>query len=170
MLLQEFDLEIRDKSGAENLVADHLSRLLTNQEDLPLRESFPEEQLLAIESSIPWYADIVNFLVTNQLPAGWSKAKRDKLKSDVKHYLWDDPYLWRQCSDQVIRRCVSAGEFHSILTFCHSFACGGHFGPKRTARKVLESGFYWPTLFKDAYLFCKSCDKCQRVGNIFRRD
>ncbi|XP_027169380.1 uncharacterized protein LOC113769101 [Coffea eugenioides] len=49
-------------------------------------------------------------------------------------------------------------------------ACGGHFGPKRTARKVLESGFYWPTLFKDAYLFCKSCDKCQRVGNISRRD
>ncbi|XP_071917964.1 uncharacterized protein [Coffea arabica] len=49
-------------------------------------------------------------------------------------------------------------------------ACGGHFGPKRTARKVLESGFYWPTLFKDAYSFCKSCDKCQRVGNISRRD
>nr|XP_027067454.1 uncharacterized protein LOC113693071 [Coffea arabica] len=170
LLLQEFDLEIRDKSGAENLVADYLSRLLTNQEDLPLRESFPEEQLLAIDLSIPWYADIVNFLVTNQLPAGWSKAKRDKLKSDAKHYLWDDPYLWRQCSDQVIRRCVSAGEFHSILTFCHSFACGGHFDPKRTARKVLESGFYWHTLFKDAYLFCKYCDKCQRVGNISRRD
>nr|XP_027081084.1 uncharacterized protein LOC113703802 [Coffea arabica] len=69
LLLQEFDLEIKDKSGAENLVADHLSRLLTNQEDLPLRESFPEEQLLAIDSSIHWYADIDNFLVTNQLPA-----------------------------------------------------------------------------------------------------
>nr|XP_027100445.1 uncharacterized protein LOC113719440 [Coffea arabica] len=167
---REFDLEIRDKSGAENLVADHLSRLLTNQEDMQLRESFPEEQLLVIHSSAPWYADIVNFLVTSELPAGWSKAKRDKLRSDAKHYLWDDPYLWRQCSDQVTRRCVSAGEFHSILTFCHSFACGGHFGPKRMARKVLESGFYWPTLFKDAYLFCKSCDKCQRVGNISRRD
>ncbi|XP_071939350.1 uncharacterized protein [Coffea arabica] len=122
LLLQEFDLEIRDKSGVENLVADHLSRLLTNQADLPLRDSFPEEQLLAIDSSIPWYADIVNFLVTNQLPIGWSKAKRDKLKSDAKHYIWDEPYLWRQCSDQVIRRRVSAdfmGPFPSSFGFLY---------------------------------------------------
>ncbi|XP_071923079.1 uncharacterized protein [Coffea arabica] len=108
LLLQEFNLEIKDKSGAENLVADHLSRLLAHKEEPPLREAFPEEQLLAINSSTPWYADIVNFLVTNQLPAGWPKAKRDKLKSDAKYYIWDDPYLWRQCSDQVLRRCVSA--------------------------------------------------------------
>ncbi|XP_027071577.2 uncharacterized protein [Coffea arabica] len=97
LLLQEFDLEIKDKCGVENLVANHLSRLLTNKEDLPLRESFPEKQLLAIDSSVPWYADIVNFLVTNQLPAVWPKTKRDNLKSDAKHYIWDDPYLWRQC-------------------------------------------------------------------------
>ncbi|XP_071926075.1 uncharacterized protein [Coffea arabica] len=119
---REFDLEIRDKSGAENLVADHLSRLLTNQEDMQLRESFPEEQLLVIHSSAPWYADIVNFLVTSELPAGWSKAKRDKLRSDAKHYLWDDPYLWRQCSDQVTRRCVSAdfmGPFPSSFGFLY---------------------------------------------------
>ena len=84
--LQEFDLEIKDKNGTENLVADHLSRLLTNRENLPLRESFLKEQLLAIDSSVPWYANIVNFLVTNQLSVGWSKVKRDKLRSDTKHY------------------------------------------------------------------------------------
>ncbi|XP_071917118.1 uncharacterized protein [Coffea arabica] len=95
LLLQEFDLKIKDKSGAKNLVADHLSHLLTNKEDQQLREAFPKEQLLAVDSSAPWYADIVNFLVTNQLPADWPKAKRDKLKSDVKYYIWDDRYLWR---------------------------------------------------------------------------
>ena len=64
------------------------------------------------------------------------------------------------------RRCVPETEFKSILDFCHSYACGGHFGAKRTALKVLESGFYWPTIFKDAYLVCKACDRCQRVGKI----
>ncbi|XP_071917221.1 uncharacterized protein [Coffea arabica] len=148
---KEFNLEIRDKKGAENLVADHLSRVQVVEDDIPLREAFPEEHLFSINSSLPWYADIVNFLVTDKFPTGWPKAKRDKLRSDAKFYIWDDPYLWKRGADQIIRRCVSEVEFQSILAYCHSFACGGHFGPKRTARKVLESGFYWPTLFKDAY-------------------
>ncbi|XP_026435149.1 uncharacterized protein LOC113332866 [Papaver somniferum] len=66
--------------------------------------------------------------------------------------------------------CVLESEFQSILNFCHSYACGGHFGAKRTALKVLESGFYWPTLFKDAYLFCKACDRGQRTGNLGARN
>ncbi|XP_027158344.1 uncharacterized protein LOC113759962 [Coffea eugenioides] len=122
LLLQEFNLEVKDKSGAENLVADHLSRVLSHKEEQPLREAFSEEQLLVVNSSVPWYADIVNFLVTNQLPAGWPKARRDKLKSDAKYYIWDDPYLWRQCSDQVLRRCVSAdfmGPFPSSFGFLY---------------------------------------------------
>ena len=48
----------------------------------------------------------------------------------------------------------------------HSHSCGGHFGAKRTAHKILESGLYWPSIFKDAYHFYKSCEKCQRIGNI----
>ena len=69
-----------------------------------------------------------------------------------------------------MRRCVPEDEHQSILHFCHKEACGGHFGPKRTARKVLEAGFYWPTLFKDAYTTCASCDRCQRTGNLGKRD
>ncbi|KAL7602743.1 hypothetical protein Lser_V15G15410 [Lactuca serriola] len=64
LLLQEFDLEIRDKSGCENLVADHLSRIISNETPLPLRDEFPDEHLFSLTQSIPWYADIVNFLVT----------------------------------------------------------------------------------------------------------
>ena len=85
---------------------------------------------------------MVNYLITNQFLTRWSKVKKDKLKSDAKYYIWDDPYIWKHCTDQVMRRCVSESEFTSILTFCHSYICGGHFGPKRIARKVLESDFY----------------------------
>ncbi|XP_051113167.1 uncharacterized protein LOC127239181 [Andrographis paniculata] len=107
LLLQEFDIEIRDKKGTKNLVADHLSRIPVESEAVPVRESFPDEQLLSITTTHPWYADIVNYLVTNEFPAGWAKAKRDKLRSDAKYYIWDDSYLWKRCSDQIIRMCVS---------------------------------------------------------------
>ncbi|PRQ41776.1 putative nucleotidyltransferase, Ribonuclease H [Rosa chinensis] len=174
LLLQEFDLEIKDKKGSENVVADHLSRLVNNsnteENSLPLRESFPDEQLFAMQASDPWYADIINYLVTKKIPEDFTRAQKDKLVKMAKYYVWDDPYLWKHCPDLVIRRCVPETEFHSILTFCHSYAYGGHFGAKKTALKVLESGFFWPTLFKDAYAFCVSCDRCQRTGNLGPRD
>ncbi|KAM1376157.1 hypothetical protein ACFX2F_037927 [Malus domestica] len=170
LLLQEFDIEIRDKKECENVVADHLSRLVRNEESLPISETFPDEQLMSIEVSTPWYADLVNFLVSKQVPNTLSKVQRDKLKHDARFYVWDDPYLWKYCLDQIVRRCVPNSDFNSILAFCHSYACGGHFGTQRTAFKVLESGFYWPTLFKDARMFCLTCDRCQRTGFIGAKD
>ena len=123
-----------------------------------------------INKVVPWYANIVNYLVGKVLPFDFSRAKKEKLKHDVKYYVWDDPYLWKFCADQVIRRCVPEIEFLSILTFCHSYVYGGHFGPKRIARKVMEYEFYWPSIFKDAYVFCKSCENCQRTCNITQKN
>ncbi|KAJ9542483.1 hypothetical protein OSB04_028989 [Centaurea solstitialis] len=170
LLLQEFDLEIRDKSGSENLVADHLSRLLNGEDPSTLKDEFPDEHLLAIQETTPWYADIVNYLVMGTLPGMLSKSEKDRIKSQAKFYVWDDPYLWKHCSDQIIRRCVPQQEVQSVLRFCHEYACGGHFGPKRTAHKVLNCGLFWPSIFKDAYMFCKSCDRCQKTGNIGPRN
>ncbi|CAN6547638.1 unnamed protein product [Malus baccata var. baccata] len=67
LLLQEFDIEIRDKKGSENVVVDHLSRMVHNEESLPIAETFPDEQLLSIKVSAPWYVDIVNFLVSKRI-------------------------------------------------------------------------------------------------------
>ncbi|CAN6583472.1 unnamed protein product [Malus baccata var. baccata] len=172
LLLQEFDVEIRDKKGSENVVADHLSRMV-HEEDanaVPILETFPDEQLLSIKVSEPWYANLVNYLVTKHVPSTLNKHQRDKLKKDARFYVWDDPYLWKHCPDQILRRCVHDSEFHSILTFCHTYACEGHFGTQRTTHKVLECGFYWPTIFRDARAFCITCDRCQRMGNITSKD
>ena len=95
-----------------------------------------------MQGNLPWFADLVNYLVTRVLATNMNKAQISKLKSESKRYVWDDPYLWRFCSDQVVRRCVPDYEFHSMLSFCHSYACGGHFGPQRTARKVFDAGLY----------------------------
>ncbi|CAN6691859.1 unnamed protein product [Malus baccata var. baccata] len=166
LLLQEFDIEIRDKKGSENVVADHLSRMVHEEDVVPIIETFPDEQLMSVKVSEPWYADLVNYLVSKHIPRELLKHQCDKLKKEAWFYVWDDPYLWKYCPDQVIRRCVHDSEFNAILTFCHTYACGGHFGTQRTALKVLECGFYWPTIFRDARTFCMSCDRCQRTGNI----
>ncbi|CAN6547374.1 unnamed protein product [Malus baccata var. baccata] len=166
LLLQEFDIEIWDKKGSENVVADHLSRMVHEEDAVPIIETFPDEQLMSVKVSEPWYADLVNYLVSKHVPSELLKHQGDKLKKEARFYVWDDPYLWKYCPDQVIRRCVHDSEFNAILTFCHTYACGGHFGTQRTALKVLECGFYWPTIFRDARTFCMSCDRCQRTGNI----
>ncbi|CAN6544176.1 unnamed protein product [Malus baccata var. baccata] len=164
--LLEFDIEIRDKKGSENVVADHLSRMVHEEDAVPIIETFPDEQLMSVKVSEPWYADLVNYLVSKHVPSELLKHQCDKLKKEARFYVWDDPYLWKYCPDQVIRRCVHDSEFNVILTFCHTYACGGHFSTQRTALKVLEYGFYWPTIFRDARTFCMSCDRCQRTGNI----
>ncbi|XP_075479432.1 uncharacterized protein LOC142520315 [Primulina tabacum] len=77
-------------------------------------------------------------------------------------------FLDEKSTYPMVRRCVAEEEAKVILEQCHSSPYGGHFGASRTAAKVLQSGFYWPTLFKDSYTLAKSCDRCQRVGNISR--
>jgi hypothetical protein len=171
LLLQEFDLEIRDKPGSENSVADHLSRLESNIPfSLPIDDSLPGDQLLSVSiNNPPWYADIVNFLVCGIKPHGLNSHQRKKFFHDVKYYFWDDPFLYRSCADSVIRRCIPKEETESILAHCHDLPCGGHAGASKTVAKVLQSGFFWLSLFKDADAFVRKCDRCQRTGNISRR-
>ena len=172
LLLQEFDVEIKDKKGTENLVADHLSRLEGARDDIPVNDEFPDEKLFAIEDkqAVPWFADYVNYLVAKVIPPEFDYQKKKRFFAHLKHYYWEEPILYRHCADQVIRRCVPENEMHSILDHCHTLPCGGHFGGQRTAAKVLQSGFYWPSLFKDAHQFVSTCDKCQRMGSISRKD
>ncbi|XP_050889309.1 uncharacterized protein LOC127094528 [Lathyrus oleraceus] len=169
LLLQEFNVEIKDKSGAENLVADHLSRIERDADPFPIHDDFLDEQLFLLHGITPWFADIVNFLIAGVFPTGASRSQIHKFKSDAKYYVWDDPYLWRFGSDQVIRRCVPNYEIESILKFSHASQVGGHFGLQRTARKVLDSGFYWPTVFKDAYETYRTCKEFQIKGTKITR-
>ncbi|GJZ71055.1 reverse transcriptase domain-containing protein [Tanacetum coccineum] len=69
-----------------------------------------------------------------------------------------------------IKRYVSGQEALDILKACHSGPTGGHYGANYTARKVFDSGFYWPTIYKDAHDFVTRCDICQRQGKITQRD
>ncbi|RVW23115.1 Retrovirus-related Pol polyprotein from transposon opus [Vitis vinifera] len=141
---------LKDKKGVENVVADHLSRLVISHDShgLPINDDFPEESLMSIEVA-PWYSHIANFLVTGEVPRA---------------------FLFKYCADQIIRKCVPEQEQLGILSHCHDNACGGHFASQKTAMKVIQSGFWWPSLFKDAHSMCKGCDRCQRLGKLTRRN
>ena len=89
------------------------------------------------QSGPPWYADFANYLVSGMLPPKLKFQEEKKFLHEVRSYQWDDPHLYKLCSDQVIRRCASEGEIHDILESCHAAAYGRHFGGHRTAAKVL---------------------------------
>ncbi|GJU65628.1 reverse transcriptase domain-containing protein [Tanacetum coccineum] len=113
--LQEFDFNVIDTKGAKNLAADHLSRLENPYENVldpkEVNEKFPLETL----------------------------HMKNKLFKDVKHYFWDDPFLFKICADQVIRRCVHGKEALDILEACHNGPTGGHHGANLTAKKVFDA-------------------------------
>ncbi|RDY00801.1 Retrovirus-related Pol polyprotein from transposon 17.6, partial [Mucuna pruriens] len=134
LLLQEFDIEIRDKRGVDNSMVDHLSTIERETNPMPIRDDFPNEQLLQMNMSTPCFADIFNFVVASQFPPKASWQYKEKHKSDAKCYIWDDPYLWRLYNDQVNRRWIPDSEIMSVLHFCHSASGGDHYGSTRIAQ------------------------------------
>ncbi|KAL6340645.1 hypothetical protein AAG906_010553 [Vitis piasezkii] len=127
LLLQEFNLQIRDKKGVENVVVDHLS-------------------------------------------SEWKAQDRKHFFAKIHAYYWEELFLFKYCVDQIRRKCVPEEEQQGILSHCHESACGGHFASQKTAMKVLQSGFSWPSLFKDAHTMCRSCNRCQRLGKLTLRN
>ncbi|GJR36771.1 reverse transcriptase domain-containing protein [Tanacetum coccineum] len=153
--------------------ADHLSRIKNDEisDDSEVDDNFPGETLMEINTKDePWFADFANYLVGDITPKGMTYQQKNKFFSDLKHYFWEEPYLFKVCSDGMIRRCVSGPETRTILDQCHHGPTGGHYGPNVTTKKVLDSGFYWPTIIKEAHTLVQLCEACQKTGNISKRD
>ena len=104
------------------------------------------------------------------MPPELNYQKKRKLRTYARLYIWDDPLLFRKGVDQIIRRCVLENEQGEIVHKCHASPYEGHFLGDRTTLKILQSSFYWPTLFRDCFEWVKHCDRCQRMGNINKRN
>ncbi|GJV24913.1 reverse transcriptase domain-containing protein [Tanacetum coccineum] len=127
LLLQEFDFKVIDTKGAENYAA----------------ETFPLETLNVLTSkdqSTLWFAYFANYHAGNFLIKGMTSQQKRKFFKDIKHYFWDDPYLFRTCADQIIRRSVFGKEALEILEACHEGPTRGHHSANITARKVFDAG------------------------------
>nr|GFA47296.1 reverse transcriptase domain-containing protein [Tanacetum cinerariifolium] len=138
LLLQEFDFKVLDMKEAENLEADHMSRLENPYENVldpkEINETFPLQTLSMVtfrgDSSSPWFADFANYHAGN--------------------------FIVKEALD--------------ILEACRNGPTGGHHGANLTAKKVIDAGFFYPTIYKDVHEFVKNCDSCQRQGKISQRD
>jgi len=126
-----------------------LSKLTINSTSdiTPIDDYFPDESSLSI-TSIPWSTNIDNFLASGFLPAHLDSQDKRKFLSNVKNFYWDDPYLFKDCPNQIYRRCILDNEVSSVIKFYHFEARGGHFSSTKTIAKILQYGFYWPTMFK----------------------
>nr|GEV88343.1 reverse transcriptase domain-containing protein [Tanacetum cinerariifolium] len=147
-LLQEFDIIILDKKGSENLVADHLLRLEKPHQDVlenkDINENFPLETLGSLTShNTIWFVNITNFYAGNFIMNGLTSQQKKKFFKD---------------------------EAFEILKACHEGPSGGHHGANLAAKKVFDSGFFWPLIYRDAHEMIKTCDICQRQGKISQRD
>nr|GEU36370.1 reverse transcriptase domain-containing protein [Tanacetum cinerariifolium] len=143
----EFTFKVIDTKGAENLAADHLSRLENPHQNVldpkEINESFPLETLNLVSTrgnqSTPWFADFANYHAGNFFVKGMSSQQKSQ-------------------------------EAIEILKACHYGTTGGHNGPNYTAKKVFDSGFCWPSIYRDAQDLVKNCDVCQCQGKISQRD
>ncbi|GJU45318.1 reverse transcriptase domain-containing protein [Tanacetum coccineum] len=117
----EFDIEIKDRKGTENVAADHLSRLENDEtsDDSEVDDNFPGETLMEININEPWFADFANYLVGNIIPKGMTYQQKNKLFSDLKHYFWEEPYLFKVCSDGFYWPTIIK-EAHTLVRLCEA--------------------------------------------------
>ncbi|GKB52252.1 reverse transcriptase domain-containing protein [Tanacetum coccineum] len=171
--IKGIDLKLNDATRKDHFplpFMDQMLERLSGNEYYYFLDGFSRIVTFHGDSNTPWFADIANYHAVNFIVKGMSSQQKKKFFKDVKHYFWDDPYLFRICADQVIRRCVYGQEAVDILTACHNGPTGGHHGANYTAKKVFDSGFYWPTIYRDAHDLVTRCDACQRQGKISQRD
>jgi hypothetical protein len=166
LLLKEFEVEIRDKKGVENVVVDHLSRMNRGQDDKdPIEDKMRDDHLCLVLNKDTRMIDIIQAIRKISLDY-LDKNSQKKTISESRKYFWDAPYLFKLGNDGVMRRCVPREERVEILRKCHSAEYGGHYSHFQTQAKVWSSGFYWPEMHEDTKRYVAPCPGCQRTENI----
>ncbi|GJR02435.1 reverse transcriptase domain-containing protein [Tanacetum coccineum] len=123
LLLQDFDIEIKDRKGTENVAADHLSRIENDESsnDSEVDDNFPGETLMEINTKDePWFADFANYLVDDIIPKGMTYQQKNKFFSDLKHYFWEEHYLFKICSDA---QALPTNDARVVVTFLKKLFC-----------------------------------------------
>ncbi|XP_021844707.1 uncharacterized protein [Spinacia oleracea] len=171
--LQDFTIQHIPRS--ENQQADALSRLVSSIKGMEPRKIIWEvlqeqninvEAFMSLDRGPDWMEKIIKFKRDNVLPD--SEKEATLIKKQADWFLWHNETLYKISYTHPLLKCVTPEEGNYILREIHQGACGSHQGARTIAGKALRSGFYWPTLRKDATDLVKKCGRCQEFTNLTR--
>eukprot|EP00253_Pinus_taeda_P028033 PITA_28033 len=120
-----------------------------------------DETLFLISSRNPWYGDTLIYLQTQTFRPNTSCSEHRRIRYQAKDYMIDDDTLYHRGVNIVMRRCLTHEEAEKVLNDYHLGACGGHLSGYATAQKILQSGYFWPIIFRDCIIAVRSCHACQ---------
>jgi hypothetical protein len=152
-------------------VADYRSRLESGEAPAGVADDIPDAGVMTVTPETgprddldKWLTDIVYFLSHGVPLEELSKAERKRLGVRSRAFSLMNDSLYHKSADGVWRCVVRKNEQEDVLQECDSGVAGGHYAGEVTARKVWQSGLWWPTVLRNAHLFAKECDLCQRMG------
>ena len=101
------------------------------------------------------------------LPNGKDAVR--KLKFQASRFVLIKDVLYKRGFSQLYLRCLSHEEADYVIREVHEGICGNHSGAQSLVHKLIQAGYYWPTMLKDAQAYVKACDKCQKFSNFIRQ-
>ena len=126
--------------------------------------SIKELQTFPVHTRSRWTNSILSFLREGQLPPNPEEARKIQ-KRAAKFTILNDE-LYKRGYTQLYLRCIEEEEARYVLEEVHGGVCGNHIGAKSLVRKIMRTGYFWPTMQQDEAEFVKKCDSCQRYGNV----
>ena len=123
--------------------------------------------MLEIDSENNWTTPLVSYLKNGVLPDGKEAVR--KLKVQAEWFILIKDVLYKRGFSRSYIRCLGTEEADYIIREVHEGICGNHSGFRSLVHKLIQVGYYWPTMQKDAQTYVITCDKCQRISNVFRQ-
>ena len=158
LLFLEFDFKVIYKPGKIHSVADALSRNEGAEPATEILDQTTDAQLFSMQPD--WIHPIIDYLQTGTFPPSMTKEACKRLAYRAIPFQLVQGKLYRQGKDSRLRQVISDTQARMILQELHKGNAGGHFSQDIKVRKVLDAGYWWPTLYKDTYDYCQTCHEC----------
>jgi hypothetical protein len=161
--IQEYDIEI---TPLKEIKGQGLCKLIADNDSLNgvIYYSVGKPMLTS-----EWYKDIIFYLRSGQFPNNMTPKERRALKMKSNQYVLVAKVLFRRNHDGILLRCVDSNKSQELIKEFHEGICGGHFTPTTTAHRIIRSGYYWPTIFKDSYAMVRKCFSCQKFSGKMKK-